>query len=194
MRTALGIKANSFLARRVRDQGWFCLASRPLWSAPTCRSFIFLRPSIFRVSVGCRVGVIVKESGDESPHSKIYVSRITGFESPRQKITAPKHERGRFAFPVGAAKRGMNSATSRQRQVAQSGSRQDSKTGKSARPTWRTPPDYVPGIQLVPASGTFAIAAASTVSATKSSGSRWCTFDLPQARANVVTSMSKTCR
>ena len=148
----------------------------------------------FRVSVGRFVDVIVKESGDESPHSKIYVSRITGFESPRQKITAPKHERGRFAFPVGAAKRGMNSATSRQRQVAQSGSRQDSKTGKSARPTWRTPPDYVPGIQLVPASGTFAIAAASTVSATKSSGSRWCTFDLPQARANVVTSMSKTCR
>src|SRR6476660_7312953 len=46
-----------------------------------------------------------------------------------------------------------------------------------------------PGIQLVPASGIRAIAAASSVSATRSSRSRWCTFDLPQARAIVVSSM-----
>ena len=45
-----------------------------------------------------------------------------------------------------------------------------------------------PGIQLVPASGTRAIAAASTVSATRSSGSRLCTCDLPQARASVCVS------
>ena len=43
----------------------------------------------------------------------------------------------------------------------------------------------VPGIQLVPASGTRAIAAASIVSATRSSGSRLWTCDLPQARAIV---------
>jgi hypothetical protein len=42
-----------------------------------------------------------------------------------------------------------------------------------------------PGIQFVPARGTRAIAAASTVSATRSSGSRLCTWDLPQARASV---------
>ena len=45
-----------------------------------------------------------------------------------------------------------------------------------------------PGIQLVPASGTRAIAAASTVSATRSSGSRLCTCDLPHARASVWVS------
>ena len=46
-----------------------------------------------------------------------------------------------------------------------------------------------PGIQSVPASGTLAIAAASMVSAARSSGSRLCTSDLPQARASMVTSM-----
>src|SRR5690606_26947424 len=40
-----------------------------------------------------------------------------------------------------------------------------------------------PGIQLVPARGTRAIAAASTVSATRSSGSRCSRWALPQARA-----------
>jgi len=44
----------------------------------------------FRVSVGYVVDVIVKESGDESPHSKIYVSRITEIESPAKKITVSK--------------------------------------------------------------------------------------------------------
>ena len=43
----------------------------------------------------------------------------------------------------------------------------------------------VPGIQSVPASGTFAIAEASTVSAHRSSGSSECTFVLPQARASI---------
>src|SRR5207248_5539471 len=51
-----------------------------------------------------------------------------------------------------------------------------------------------PGIQLVPASGTPAIAAASTVRATKSSRSRWWTFDLPQARARVAVSIVSTWR
>lgn len=46
-----------------------------------------------------------------------------------------------------------------------------------------------PGIHDVPASGTRAIAAASTVSATRSSGSRWWTSALPQARASMVVSM-----
>ena len=46
-----------------------------------------------------------------------------------------------------------------------------------------------PGIQFVPASGTFAIAAASTVSATRSSGSRLWTLDLPHARARAVSSI-----
>ena len=46
-----------------------------------------------------------------------------------------------------------------------------------------------PGIQLVPAKGKRAIAAASTVRATRSSRSRWCTFCFPQARAIVVNSM-----
>ncbi len=46
-----------------------------------------------------------------------------------------------------------------------------------------------PGIQPVPASGTCAMAAASTVRAARSSGSRWWTSDLPQARASAVTSM-----
>lgn len=51
-----------------------------------------------------------------------------------------------------------------------------------------------PGIQLVPASGTRAIAAASIVSATRSSGSRLCTCDLPQARASVWVSSTKVRR
>ena len=51
-----------------------------------------------------------------------------------------------------------------------------------------------PGIQLVPASGTRAIAAASTVSATRSSGSRLWTWDLPQARASVCVSRVRTRR
>jgi len=46
-----------------------------------------------------------------------------------------------------------------------------------------------PGIHEVPASGTPAIAAASIVSATRSSGSRLCTLDFPQARASVVSSI-----
>ena len=45
-----------------------------------------------------------------------------------------------------------------------------------------------PGTQSVPASGTLAIAAASSVSATMSSGSRLWTWDLPQARARVWAS------
>ena len=46
-----------------------------------------------------------------------------------------------------------------------------------------------PGIQSVPARGTLAMAAASTVRAARSSGSRWWTSDLPQARASAVTSI-----
>ena len=53
---------------------------------------------------------------------------------------------------------------------------------------------FAPGIQSVPASGTFAIAAASTVSATRSSGSRLWTWDLPQARASVCASRVSTRR
>jgi hypothetical protein len=45
-----------------------------------------------------------------------------------------------------------------------------------------------PGIQLVPASGTRAIAAASMVRATRSSGSRLWRCDLPHARASVCAS------
>ena len=47
---------------------------------------------------------------------------------------------------------------------------------------------FCPGIQFVPASGTCAMAAASTVKDTKSSGSRLCTWDFPQARAMVCAS------
>src|ERR1700730_16453144 len=47
-----------------------------------------------------------------------------------------------------------------------------------------------PGIQSVPARGTWAMAAASTVSATRSSGSRLWTLDLPQARASAAISMA----
>ncbi len=61
-----------------------------------------------------------------------------------------------------------------------------------AAPVWNaTPPKKrghvpsCPGIQFVPASGTRAMAADSTVSATRSSGSRLWTCDLPQARAMV---------
>jgi hypothetical protein len=52
----------------------------------------------------------------------------------------------------------------------------------------------VPGIQSVPASGTLAMAAASIVSAARSSGSRLCTSDLPQARASMATSMVRARR
>jgi hypothetical protein len=52
----------------------------------------------------------------------------------------------------------------------------------------RTLGGYVPGIQDVPASGTRAIADASIVSATRSSGSRLWTCDLPHARASVCAS------
>src|SRR5262249_59786536 len=45
-----------------------------------------------------------------------------------------------------------------------------------------------PGTQSVPASGILAMAAASTVRATRSSGSRLCTCDLPHARAIVCAS------
>ena len=51
-----------------------------------------------------------------------------------------------------------------------------------------------PGIQSVPANGTRAIAAASMVTATRSSGSRWHTWALPQARAIVWASMVSTRR
>ena len=51
-----------------------------------------------------------------------------------------------------------------------------------------------PGIQLVPASGTRAIAAASIVSATRSSGSRFSRCDLPHARASVWASSVKVRR
>ena len=53
------------------------------------------------------------------------------------------------------------------------------------------PPAYcpvTPGIQLVPTSGMRVIAAASTVSARRSSGSRSWTLDLPQERAIIWTS------
>lgn len=53
---------------------------------------------------------------------------------------------------------------------------------------------FYPGIQLVPARGTPAMAAASTVNATRSSGSRLCTWLLPQARANVWHSSVMTAR
>src|SRR4029079_11132101 len=53
---------------------------------------------------------------------------------------------------------------------------------------------FAPGIHSVPASGTFAIAAASTVSATRSSGSRLWTWDLPHARASVCASRVSTRR
>ena len=48
-----------------------------------------------------------------------------------------------------------------------------------------SPAPLTPGIQLVPASGTRAIAEASIVSATRSSGSRLWTCDFPHARASV---------
>ena len=52
----------------------------------------------------------------------------------------------------------------------------------------------LPGIQSVPASGTPAMAAASTVSAARSSGSRFKTCDLPQARAKVWVSSTSVVR
>ena len=55
------------------------------------------------------------------------------------------------------------------------------------RPATQVVP-FRPGTQHVPASGTRAIAAASTVSATRSSGSRLWTCDLPHARASVCVS------
>ena len=53
------------------------------------------------------------------------------------------------------------------------------------------PFSFKPGIQSVPAKGTLAIAAASTVSATKSSGSKFLTSDLPLALARVCNSNVK---
>ena len=52
----------------------------------------------------------------------------------------------------------------------------------------------MPGIQSVPASGTFAIAPASTVSAHRSSGSSEWTFVFPQARAIICISSVSVCR
>ena len=60
--------------------------------------------------------------------------------------------------------------------------------GAARGPARAAPFQAGPGTQLVPASGTRAIAAASTVSATRSSGSRLCTCDLPHARASVCVS------
>src|SRR6185437_2720310 len=51
-----------------------------------------------------------------------------------------------------------------------------------------------PGMYVVPASGTRAIAAASVVSAHRSSGSRLWMFVLPQARASICTSSVSVCR
>ena len=51
-----------------------------------------------------------------------------------------------------------------------------------------------PGIQSVPASGTRAMAAASMVTATRSSGSRCSTCALPHARAMVWASIVSTRR
>ena len=51
-----------------------------------------------------------------------------------------------------------------------------------------------PMSELVPASGTPAIAEASSVKAPKSSGSRLCRLVLPQARANSWASMVSVCR
>jgi hypothetical protein len=45
---------------------------------------------------------------------------------------------------------------------------------------------FIPGIQLLPAKGTLAIAAASTVSAHKSSGSRLCKLFFPHALAKCL--------
>ena len=47
---------------------------------------------------------------------------------------------------------------------------------------------FKPGTQLVPARGTRAIAAASTDTDTRSSGSRLCRCDFPHARASVCAS------
>src|SRR5262245_43793929 len=55
-------------------------------------------------------------------------------------------------------------------------------------PSGSEPVEARPGTQSVPASGILAIAAASTVSATMSSGSRLWTWDLPHARAIVCAS------
>ncbi len=55
-------------------------------------------------------------------------------------------------------------------------------------------PDPEPGIHDVPANGTRAMAADSTVSATRSSGSRLCRCDLPHARAMVWASRTRTRR
>ncbi len=59
---------------------------------------------------------------------------------------------------------------------------------------WRYTPAARPGIQLVPASGTRAIAAASIVNATRSSGSRLCRWDFPHARASVCASSTSVRR
>ena len=54
---------------------------------------------------------------------------------------------------------------------------------------WETFYFGLPGIQSVPAKGTLAMAADSTVRAARSSLSKWWTSDLPQARAMVATSI-----
>ena len=51
-----------------------------------------------------------------------------------------------------------------------------------------------PGMYWVPASGTFAIAAASRVSAQRSSGSSEWMFVFPHARASICTSSVSVCR
>ena len=58
----------------------------------------------------------------------------------------------------------------------------------------RAAPSQRPGTQVVPARGTPAMAAASTLSAARSSGSRLCTCDLPHARASVCVSRVSTLR
>ena len=62
----------------------------------------------------------------------------------------------------------------------------------AAGPALKAHRTSLPGIQFVPASGTCAIAADSIVSATRSSGSRLCRCDLPQARAIVCASSVST--
>ena len=94
-----------------------------------------------------------------------------GSTAPRPRPRDPRpHRRGRTRRHEPAAQRRSPAApTGRSRLTA------------AAQPTR-------PGTQSVPASGTLAIAAASSVSATMSSGSRLWTWDLPQARARVWAS------
>ena len=89
-----------------------------------------------------------------------------GHVAPAPRAGAPPADRHRLAG--GGADLGDGPGAGRGRRGVQLGSR--------------------PGTQLVPARGTFAIAEASTVRATRSSGSRLWTWDLPQARARVWVS------